>query len=74
LQTTELGRIDEGGGGTVAKFLARRGVHVVDVGAAVVSMHSPFELSHKHDLIWALRGFRAFLRDGATEAVVMRGE
>jgi len=61
LQTTELGRVDEGGGGTIARYLAMRGFEIVDVGAAVVSMHSPLELSHKRDLWWAIKGYRAFL-------------
>jgi aspartyl aminopeptidase len=38
-----------------------RGVDIVDVGAAVISMHSPLELSHKGDLYWSIKGFRAFL-------------
>ncbi|RLB17167.1 MAG: aminopeptidase, partial [Deltaproteobacteria bacterium] len=59
-QTGELGRIDEGGGGTVAKFLAPYGMDIVDCGPAVLSMHSPFEVSHKGDLYMTYKGFRAF--------------
>jgi aspartyl aminopeptidase len=60
-QTGELGRIDEGGGGTVAKFLAPYGMDIVDCGPAILSMHSPFEVSHKGDLYMTYRGFKAFL-------------
>ena len=60
LQSGTLGRVDEGGGGTIAQYLAERGMNVVDVGIGVLSMHSPFELAHKADL-WALyRLSRAF--------------
>jgi aspartyl aminopeptidase len=59
-QTGELGRIDEGGGGTVAKFLAPYGMDIVDCGPAVLSMHSPFEVAHKGDLYMAYKGFSAF--------------
>lgn len=61
LQTGTLGRVDEGGGGTIAKHLAYRGIDVVDVGIAGISLHSPFELIAKDDLISAYRGFRAWL-------------
>jgi len=59
-QTGELGRIDEGGGGTVAKFLAPYGMDIIDCGPAILSMHSPFEVAHKGDLYMAYKGFRAF--------------
>jgi len=60
-QTGELGKVDEGGGGTVAKFLAPYGMEIVDCGQAVLSMHSPFEVSHKGDLFMTWKGFTAFL-------------
>jgi aspartyl aminopeptidase len=60
-QTGELGKVDEGGGGTVAKFLAVYGMQVVDCGPPVLSMHSPFEISHKGDIFMAYRAFKAFL-------------
>ncbi|HUH02915.1 MAG TPA: hypothetical protein VML75_13050 [Kofleriaceae bacterium] len=66
LQFGELGRVDEGGGGTVAKYLGHRGIDVVDVGIPVVSMHSPLELSAKADVFAAYRGFAAWLGQGAT--------
>ena len=60
-QTGELGKVDEGGGGTVAKFLAVYGMEIIDYGPPVLSMHSPFEISHKGDIYMAYKGFRAFL-------------
>lgn len=56
----ELGKVDEGGGGTLAKFFARLGPEVVDVGIPVLAMHSPFELVHKADLYMAYKGYKAF--------------
>lgn len=61
LQVGELGRVDEGGGGTIAKYLGHRGIDVIDVGAPVMSMHSPFELSSKDDLFAAYRMYRGWL-------------
>lgn len=60
-QTGELGKVDEGGGGTVAKYVANLGVNVVDVGVPVLSMHAPFELVAKTDVYMAFKGFKAFL-------------
>ncbi len=60
-QTGELGKVDEGGGGTVAKYVANLGVEVVDVGVPVLSMHAPFEIVSKLDVYMAFKGFRAFL-------------
>ena len=60
-QTGELGKVDEGGGGTVAKFLAVYGMEIIDYGPPVLSMHSPFEITHKGDLYMTYKGFRAFL-------------
>ena len=60
-QTGELGKVDEGGGGTVAKFLATYGMQIVDCGPPVLSMHSPFEIAHKGDIYMAYKGYRAFL-------------
>jgi aspartyl aminopeptidase len=60
-QTGELGKVDEGGGGTIAKFLAALGLEIVDCGTPVLSMHSPFELVSKADLFMTYKGFRAFL-------------
>ncbi len=60
-QTGELGKVDEGGGGTVAKYVANLGVEVVDVGVPVLSMHAPFEVVSKLDVYMAFKGFKAFL-------------
>lgn len=59
-QAGQLGRVDMGGGGTVAKYMANRGIETVDSGVAVLSMHSPFELISKLDLYMAYKGFAAF--------------
>lgn len=61
-QTGELGKIDEGGGGTVAKFLAEYGMDIVDCGTPLLTMHSPFEISNKLDIYETYRAFKAFLK------------
>ncbi|MBE6625833.1 MAG: aminopeptidase [Ruminococcaceae bacterium] len=61
-QTAELGRVDQGGGGTVAKYIANRNIDTVDVGVPVLSMHAPFELISKSDLYEAHRAFAAFCK------------
>ncbi|MDO9463281.1 MAG: aminopeptidase, partial [Deltaproteobacteria bacterium] len=61
-QAAELGKVDEGGGGTVAKFLAVYGMEIVDMGAPLLSMHSPFEIAHKGDLYMTYKALRAFLQ------------
>jgi len=61
-QMAELGKVDLGGGGTVAKFLAIYGMDVIDMGPAVLSMHSPFEVLGKADLYATVQAFRAFLK------------
>lgn len=60
-QTGELGKVDEGGGGTVAKYIANLGVDVVDVGVPMLSMHAPFEVAAKLDVYMAYKGFKAFI-------------
>ena len=60
-QTAELGKVDEGGGGTVALFFARKGMDVVDVGPAVLSMHAPFEIISKGDLYATYHAYKVFL-------------
>lgn len=59
-QTGELGKVDEGGGGTVAMFLAQKGIKTVDVGPALLSMHAPFELASKLDIYETYRTYKAF--------------
>ncbi len=63
-QAASLGKIDEGGGGTVAKYLARYGMEIIDIGPPVLSMHSPFEISHKGDLYMTYRAYKAFFEAG----------
>lgn len=60
-QTGELGKVDAGGGGTVAMFISKLGVETVDVGVPVLSMHSPFEVVAKSDVYQTYRAFEAFL-------------
>jgi aspartyl aminopeptidase len=62
-QPSVLGKVDEGGGGTVALYLADRGISVVDCGAGVDGMHSPFELISKGDLYETYKAYKAFLKD-----------
>ena len=62
-QTAELGKVDMGGGGTIAYILALYGMNVIDCGVPVLSMHSPWEAISKADLYEAYRGYKAFLRE-----------
>ncbi|WP_417752412.1 aminopeptidase, partial [Senegalimassilia anaerobia] len=61
-QTCELGKVDAGGGGTIAYIPAKYGMDVIDSGVAVLSMHSPWEATSKADIYEAERGYEAFLR------------
>ena len=61
-QTGELGRVDLGGGGTVAKFIANMNIDTVDMGVPVLSMHAPYELISKADLYTAHKAFSAFVK------------
>lgn len=61
-QTGELGKVDAGGGGTVAMFLANLNMNVVDVGIPVLSMHAPFEVTSKVDIYQAYRTYHSFLQ------------
>lgn len=62
-QTAELGKVDQGGGGTIAYILANYGMSVIDSGVAVLNMHAPWEIISKVDLYEALRGYAAFLKE-----------
>ncbi|MDY3618413.1 aminopeptidase [Agathobaculum sp.] len=62
-QTGQLGKVDQGGGGTVAMYLANRNIDTVDAGVPVLSMHAPFEVIAKLDLYMAYKGFSAFYKD-----------
>ena len=61
-QTAELGKVDLGGGGTIAYILALYGMNVIDSGVPVLSMHAPWEATSKADIYEAFRGYKAFLR------------
>ncbi len=60
-QMAELGKVDEGGGGTVAKYLAVYGMDIIDMGPAILAMHSPFEIASKADLYATMRAYKAIL-------------
>jgi aspartyl aminopeptidase len=62
-QTAELGKVDAGGGGTIAYLPAKYEMDVIDSGVAVLSMHAPWEVVSKADLYEAFKGYVAFLRD-----------
>ncbi len=62
-QTAELGKVDKGGGGTIAYILALYGMNVIDSGVAVLNMHAPWEAISKADLYEALKGYIAFLEN-----------
>jgi aspartyl aminopeptidase len=64
-QTAELGKVDQGGGGTIAYILANYGMRVIDSGVAVLNMHAPWEIISKVDLYEAYRGYIAFLKEQA---------
>ncbi len=59
-QTAELGKVDQGGGGTIAMYIAEYGMDVLDVGPALLSMHSPFEVASKADLYHTYKAYKAF--------------
>ena len=63
-QSAELGKVDIGGGGTIAYILSLYGMQVVDSGIAVFSMHAPWEAISKADLYEAYKGYKAFLIEG----------
>lgn len=62
-QISELGKVDAGGGGTIAYILANKNVNVIDCGVGVLSMHAPFEVTAKADIYEAYKCYRAFLKD-----------
>ncbi len=59
-QAGSMGKVDEGGGGTVAKYLAALGMNIVDAGPPLLSMHAPYEIAHKTDLYMTFQAYRAF--------------
>ncbi len=64
-QTAELGRVDLGGGGTIAYILALYGMNVVDCGVAVLNMHAPWEATSKADVYETYRGYKAFVEEAS---------
>ncbi|MBP5164503.1 MAG: aminopeptidase, partial [Lachnospiraceae bacterium] len=60
-QTAELGKVDQGGGGTIAYILGNYDMNVIDSGVAVLNMHAPWEITSKVDVYEAYRGFLEFL-------------
>ncbi|MDP4143098.1 MAG: aminopeptidase [Bacillota bacterium] len=62
-QTAELGKVDQGGGGTIAYILAQYGMRVIDCGIALQNMHAPYEVASKADIYETMRGYHAFLLD-----------
>lgn len=59
-QIATLGKVDEGGGGTIAKYMANRGINTIDAGVALLNMHAPMEISSKADVYSAYEGYKAF--------------
>ena len=62
-QTAELGKVDQGGGGTIAYILAQYGMEVIDCGVALHNMHAPWEVASKADIYETMRGYYAFLQE-----------
>ena len=62
-EVAELGKVDAGGGGTIAYILADKGVDVIDAGVPVLSMHAPYEVTSKFDVYEAFRAYKAFWRN-----------
>jgi len=59
-QMAELGKVDHGGGGTIAQYVANLDVEVLDCGTALLSMHAPFELASKYDIYMTYKAYKAF--------------
>ena len=62
-QTSELGKVDQGGGGTIAYIMAQYNMQVIDSGVPVLNMHAPWEITSKADVYEAMRGYGAFLKE-----------
>ena len=62
-QTAELGKVDVGGGGTIAYIMALYGMEVIDCGVAVLNMHAPFEVTSKADIYETYRGYLSFVKN-----------
>ena len=62
-QTAELGKVDQGGGGTIAYIMGNYNMQVIDSGVAVLSMHAPYEIVSKIDTYMAYKAFAVFMAD-----------
>ena len=62
-QTSELGKVDQGGGGTIAYILGNYNMNVVDAGVGVLNMHAPMEIISKADLYEAYKAYKAFVKN-----------
>ena len=62
-QTAELGKVDQGGGGTVAAYMANRNIDTLDAGVPVLSMHAPMEVVSKLDCYMTMKGMKAVYND-----------
>ena len=62
-QTAELGKVDVGGGGTIAYILSLYGMEVIDCGVAVLNMHAPWEITSKADIYEAYKCYKVFLKE-----------
>ena len=60
-QMAELGKVDQGGGGTIAYLAAKYGMNVLDAGVSVLSMHAPWEITSREDITQAFNAYKAFL-------------
>ncbi|MBR7088533.1 MAG: aminopeptidase, partial [Mogibacterium sp.] len=61
--TAEMGKVDVGGGGTIAYIMANYGMEVIDCGLPILCMHAPMEISSKADIHEAVKAYKTFLRD-----------
>ena len=62
-QCAELGKVDVGGGGTIAYILSLYGMEVIDCGVAVLNMHAPWEVTSKADIYETYKGYKVFLKE-----------
>ena len=62
-QIGELGKVDAGGGGTIAQFVANLNMEVIDCGVPLLSMHSPYEIAGKIDIFMAYKGYKVFMEN-----------
>jgi aspartyl aminopeptidase len=58
-----MGKIDKGGGGTIAQYMTDLGMDVIDCGTPVLGMHSPYEVTSKVDVFWTYKAYSAFFKN-----------